>query len=91
MEFTDEADFLEWIATTHGVIEAFKHRGYGLYVYGAANITMPMMSLSALDDLITFGPVDDVLDVGIRYIPLPLVAKERQADRRYSVRSSVWL
>jgi len=79
MKLDNEADYLEWIATTHGIIKAFEHRGYALYLYATADSCMPMMSLDQLDDLISFGPVDDVLELGIRYIPLPLVAEEQRS------------
>ena len=80
MNFTNEADFSEWIATTHGVIAAFMDRGYALYAIGVADSTAFIGSRELLSDLISFGSIEDVLEPGIRYIPLPLVAEGQRND-----------
>ena len=80
MKFDNEADFLEWISTTHGIITAFQDRGYALYQIGAADSAVFISSRELLEQLIAFGPAEDVLELGFRYIPLPLVAEEQRDD-----------
>lgn len=80
MKFNNEADFTEWIVTTHGVIKAFQDRGYSLYSIGAADSAAFIGSKDVLRELIAFGPTEDVLDMDIRYIPLPMVAEEQRSD-----------
>jgi len=87
MKFDNEADYAEWIATTHGIIEAFKARGYALYVIGAAD-SVAFMGPDLLNNVISFGPTEDVLELGLRYIPLPLVNKE-QRDNPAAVMAAV--
>ena len=80
MKFDNEADFSEWISTTYGVIKAFQDRGYSLYAIGAADSVAFIGSRELLGELISFGPTEDVLDSGIRYIPLPLVVEGQRDD-----------
>lgn len=80
MKFTSQPDFAEWIAITHGIVEAFAGRGYALYAVGAAQSMTFLGSMEALGELISFGPEEQVLEIGIRFIPLPLVAEGQRAD-----------
>ena len=80
MKFDNETDYLEWIATTHGIIGAFQGRGYALYQIGAADSAIFISSKELLEQLIAFGPAEDVLELEFRYIPLPLVAEGQRDD-----------
>ena len=82
MKFNNEADFSEWISTTNGVIEAFKSRGYALYSIGVADSPAFIGSRDMLGELISFGPTEDVLEPGLRFIPLPMVAEGQREDPR---------
>ena len=88
MKFDNEADYMEWIATTHGIITAFQGRGYALYQIGAADSAIFISSRELLEQLVAFGPAEDVLELGFRYIPLPLVA-EGQRDDSVAVMAAV--
>lgn len=79
MKFDNEVDYAEWIATTYGIIKAFEDRGYALYAIGSAEAPA-FITLDLISNLIAFGPTEDVLDIDLRYVPLPLVAKEQRND-----------
>lgn len=70
-EFKDPADIVEWVAVTHGVIKAFENRGYGLYPTGRG----PMMFTDTymIMEFVQHGRAEDVLEIGIRHLPLPLL------------------
>ena len=88
MNFDNEADFSEWIATTHGIVKAFQDRGYALYQIGASDSTAFIGSVELLKELIAFGPTEDVLEPDYRFIPLPLVS-EGQRDNPEAVMAAV--
>ena len=69
--FTNPADFVEWIAVTHGIIKALEGRGYGAYRLGRG----PMMfaDVEMIMEFVQFGRAEDVLEVGYRYLLLPLI------------------
>ena len=69
--FENEVDFSEWITTTHGVIKAFEDRGYALYELGPGPVMFTTSDM--IGEFIQFGRAEDVLQVGIRYMVLPLV------------------
>ena len=79
MKFDNEVDYMEWITTTHGVIKAFEHRGYALYLISQGD-SVPFITLELLRDVISFGPTEDVLDINMRYIPLPLVDPSQRSN-----------
>jgi len=80
VKFSNEADFSEWISTTHGIIQAFKDRGYAMYCIGVADSTAFIGSRELLSELVACGPTEDVLKPGYRFILMPLVAEEQRAD-----------
>lgn len=80
MKFDNLADYAEMIGVTYGVISSFKNRGYALYAAGSNKHVMPQGSLDFIEDIITFGPEEEILETGIRYLVLPLVVKEQQSD-----------
>lgn len=62
---------IEQFVVTHGIIKAFEDRGYGLCALGFG----PMM-FTNIDMIMEFaqdGRVKDQLEVGRRYLPLPLL------------------
>ena len=69
----------ELTVITYDIICAFQDRGYSLFSVGLTTSVVPL-SPQLLDDIITFGPEEKVLDAGIRYIPLPLVDKDQRQD-----------
>lgn len=71
----DEADFMEWTHTTNDIIKAFADRGWALYELGQG----PMMftSVDMIMEFVKDGRAEDVLKVGINYLPLPLVQDSR--------------
>lgn len=70
-KFKEPEELLEWIAVTHGIILAFEQRGYGLYKLGYG----PMMfsDIEMIMEFVQFGRAEDVLEIGYRYLPLPLL------------------
>lgn len=70
-KFDDPASMIEWIAITHGVIKACESRGYGLYKLGRG----PMMftDIVMVMEFVQYGRTEEVLEVGYRYLPLPLI------------------
>jgi hypothetical protein len=71
MKFDNESDMAEWIATTYGIIKAFEDRGYALYELGPGPVMFN--SPGMIEEFIQFGRTEDVLQVGVRYMLLPLV------------------
>ena len=71
MKFTNEVDYVEWIATTYGIIRAFEDRGYALYELGPGPIMFG--SVAMIEEFIQFGRAEEVLNVGMRHMLLPLV------------------
>ena len=71
MKFDNENDYLEWIAITYGIIKAFELRGYGLYELGRGPVMFT--SIEMIMEFVQYGRTEDVLKVGIRYLPLPLL------------------
>lgn len=80
MKFDNEVDYAEWIAVTYDIVEAFKDRGYALYVIGASGSMTFLGSREQLGDIISFGPEEQVLEPGIRFVPLPLVNEGQRSD-----------
>jgi len=76
----DEVDFAEIISVTYGIIQAFKDRGYSLYSYGVANMTLPKISLEMIREIVSFGPEEELLEPGIKYLVLPLVVENQRSD-----------
>ena len=71
MKFTNETDYTEWITVTYGIIKAFEDRGYALYELGPGPV---MFTTSAMiGEFVQYGRAEDVLQVGVRYMVLPLV------------------
>jgi hypothetical protein len=70
-QFKDPADIVEWVVITHGIIKAFEDRGYGLYRLGKG----PMMFTDTvmIMEFVQYGRAEEVLEVGYRYLPLPLL------------------
>jgi len=70
-QFKNPTDVVEWTLVTHGIIKAFEHRGYGLYQLGRG----PMMfsGIEMIMELVQYGRAEEVLEVGFRYLPLPLL------------------
>lgn len=70
-EFETIEDLHEWVAVTNSVIKAFEQRGYGLYKLGRG----PMMfsDVDMIMEFVQYGRTEDVLEVGYRYLPLPLL------------------
>jgi hypothetical protein len=70
-KFNKPEELIEWIAVTHGVILAFAQRGYGLYKLGRG----PMMfsDIEMIMEFVQYGRAEDVLEIGYRYLPLPLL------------------
>lgn len=70
-KFNNPKDLIEWIAVTHGIILAFEQRGYGLYKLGRG----PMMfsDIEMILEFVQYGRAEDVLEIGYRYLPLPLL------------------
>ena len=75
MEFKSETDYAEWIATTHGIVKAFERRGYALYELGPG--TMLFTTSDMIGEFVQFGRAEDVLQVGIRHMVLPLVKESK--------------
>ncbi|MCK4794812.1 MAG: hypothetical protein KAV87_64380 [Desulfobacteraceae bacterium] len=71
MKFDNEADYGEWIATTYGIIKAFEDRGYALYELGPGPVIFT--DIQMIGEFVQFGRTEDVLQVGVRYMVLPLV------------------
>jgi hypothetical protein len=71
MKFNSEADYAEWISTTHGIIKAFEDRGYALYELGPGPVIFT--DIQMIGEFVQFGRAEDVLQVGVRYMVLPLV------------------
>ena len=71
MEFNSEVDYAEWITTTYGIVKAFEDRGYALYELGPGPVMFTGVQM--IEEFIQFGRTEDVLQVGIRYMLLPLV------------------
>ena len=69
--FKNEVDFAEWISITHGIVKAFESRGYALYKLGPGPILFS--STAMIEEFVSFGRAEDVLELGIRYMLLPLV------------------
>ena len=70
-KFNELEELIEWIAVTHGIILAFEQRGYGLYKLGRG----PMMfsDIEMIMEFVQYGRAEDVLEIGYRYLPLPLL------------------
>jgi len=70
-QFDNMGELYEYIGITHGVIQAFEKRGWGLYYVGRG----PMMfaTASQVMEIVSWGRTEDVLEIGGRYIPLPLI------------------
>lgn len=79
-KFMNEKDYVEWIGVSQEIIHAFKHRGYSLYLLGQGNSILPLNSMDLLDDIIGFGPESDVLEIGFRYVVLPLVHEDQMMN-----------
>jgi hypothetical protein len=83
-EFKNPEDVIEWTLITHGIIKAFEDRGYGLYPLGKG----PMMftNIEMIMEFVQYGRVEEVLEVGIRHLPLPLIEDSKdtfQMSRAY--------
>jgi hypothetical protein len=78
MKFDNETDYTEWIVTTYGIIKAFEDRGYALYELGPGPVMFTGVGM--IEEFIQYGRTEDVLQVGIRYMLLPLV--ELHSDPR---------
>lgn len=70
-KFKNPEDIIEWVMVTHNIIKAFEDRGYGLYPTGRG----PMMftSINMIMEFVQYGRAEDVLEIGIRHLPLPLL------------------
>jgi hypothetical protein len=70
-KFNKPEELVEWIAVTHSIIKAFEQRGYGLYRLGRG----PMMfsDIEMVMEFVQCGRAEEVLEVGYRYLPLPLL------------------
>lgn len=66
-----EADLFEWILVTNGIIHAFETRGWALYPVGKG----PMMfsCTSQVMEIVSFGREGDAMEIGVRYMLLPLI------------------
>lgn len=71
MKFDNEADYAEWIGTTCGIIKAFEDRGYALYELGPGPVIFT--DIQMIGEFVQFGRAEDVLQMGVRYMVLPLV------------------
>lgn len=70
-EFKNASEIIEWTLVTHSIIKAFEYRGYGLYPLGKG----PMMfaDVEMIMEFVQYGRAEEVLEVGIRHLPLPLL------------------
>jgi hypothetical protein len=70
-KFKNPEEVIEWTIITHGIIKAFEARGYGLYPLGKG----PMMftDIMMIMEFVQYGRAEEVLEVGIRHLPLPLI------------------
>jgi hypothetical protein len=83
-KFKNPEEIIEWTLITHGIIKAFEDRGYGLYPLGKG----PMMftNIEMIMEFVQYGRVEEVLEVGIRHLPLPLIEDSKdtfQMSRAY--------
>jgi hypothetical protein len=83
-KFKNPEEIIEWTLTTHEVIKAFEDRGYGLYQLGRG----PMMftHIEMIMEFVQHGRAEEVLEVGMRYLPLPLIKDSKdtfQMSRAY--------
>ena len=77
MKFDNPIDAQEWAAVTNGIIKAFEGRGYGIYELGPG--AMMFSSAAMIEEFIQFGRAEDVLEVGMRYMLLPLVKDSKDS------------
>ena len=84
MKFNTEADTHECIIVTHGIIQAFEDRGWALYGLGPA----PMMftDMNMVMEFVQYGREGNVLEDGIRYLPLPLL---KDSTDRYQMARAI--
>jgi hypothetical protein len=77
--FKKPEELIEWVAVTHGVILAFEQRGYGLYKLGRG----PMMfsDIEMIMEFVQYGRTEDVLEIGYRYLPLPLLKDSKDHNQ----------
>lgn len=71
MKFDNMEDAYEWAVVTSGIIKAFEDRGYGLYKIGKGPTLFT--SIEMVMEFVQYGREKEVLEVGYRHIPLPLV------------------
>lgn len=74
-KFENTSELIEWVAVTNSVIKAFEQRGYGLYKLGRG----PMMfsNIEMVMEFVQYGRTEDVLEIGYRYMLLPLLKDSR--------------
>lgn len=77
MKFDNETDCAEWIVTTYGIIKAFEDRGYALYELGPGPVMFG--SSAMIEEFIQYGRAEDVLQVGMRHMLLPLVEDSKDS------------
>jgi hypothetical protein len=75
--FNETANEMERIVITHGIIKSFEHRGYGLYRLGRG--PMLFTNIHMVMEFVQYGRTEDILEVGMRYLPLPLIKDSSDA------------
>ena len=75
--FSNPGEIFEWTLITHEIIKAFEDRGYGLYQLGKG--PMNFTSITMIMEFVQFGRAEEVLELGFRYLPLPLLEDSTDA------------